>query len=303
MQVNNPFFNSDIGEDPLLVPPVYGVWHALIEKLGVAANPPWIEELNLDFRNRGAAGLGAKVIQKHQDDFVNRAWQQVNKVNDANKKIQETLLAQAVTKYIFKKHIVNAGNDKAVMLTHSVQHLIKNSDNTQTVQQDFIESRIPFASKTAAFRKVSRPNSKVAKTSVVGVKLPVTSLVKFNTIIQNFNITDESNTSAVSAARLKKPPVAALDTTTINTAITGAVKNYDASDEDLAKDAFVNMIETVVVQANASLNKAQLLSCCQWPAYYKRQCKKQSDRDCKRYCRCQHPCSEECGWTSDHPAK
>jgi hypothetical protein len=258
---SNPFFNSDIGDDPLLVPPVYGVWHALIEKLGDAASPPWIEELNLDFRNRGAAGLGVKVIQKHQDDFVNRAWQQVNKVNDANKKIQETLLAQAVTKCIFKKHIVNAGNDKAVMLTHSVQHLIKNPGNTQTVQQDFIESRIPFASKTAAFRKVSRPNSKVAKTSMVGLAKPVvTSLVKFDTVIQNFNITDESNTSAVSAARLKKPPIAALDTTSINSAIDNAVTSYDASDEDLAKDAFVNMIESDVIQVNASSSKAQLLS-------------------------------------------
>ena len=256
----NPFFNSDIGDDPLLVPPVYGVWHALIEKLGDAGNPSWIEELNLDFRNRGAAGLGAKVIQKHQDDFVNRAWQQVNKVNEANKKIQEALLAQAVTKCIFKKHIVNAGNDKAVMLTHSVQHLIKNTMNTQTVQQDFTESRIPFASKTAAFRKVSRPNSKVAKTSVAVSPGPVTSLVKFNTIIQNFNITDESDVNAVSAARLKKPPVAALDTASINTAITKAVTNYDASVPDLAKDAFVNMIESEVIQVNASLSQSQLLN-------------------------------------------
>jgi hypothetical protein len=159
----NPFFNTDIGEDPLLVPPVYGVWHALVSKLGDGTNPPWIDQLNLDFRNRGAAGLGVKVVQNHQDDFVNRAWQQVNKVNDANKKIQETLLAQAITKCIFKKHIINAGNDKAVMLTHSVQHLIKNAANTKTVQQDFVESRIPFASKTAAFRKMARPNSKIAR--------------------------------------------------------------------------------------------------------------------------------------------
>ena len=204
--------------------------------------------------------LAQKVIQKHQDDFVNRAWQQVNKVNEANKKIQETLLAQAVTKCIFKKHIVNAGNDKAVMLTHSVQHLIKNTVNTQTVQQDFTESRIPFASKTAAFRKVSRPNSKVAKTSVAVSPGPVTSLVKFNTIIQNFNITDESDVNAVSAARLKKPPVAALDTASIDTAITNAVTNYDASVPDLAKDAFVSIIEADVITANASLSQAQLLN-------------------------------------------
>ena len=255
----NPFFNTNIGDDPLLVPPVYGVWHALVSKLGDVANPPWIEELNLDFRNRGAAGLGVKAVQNHQDDFVHRAWQQVNKVNEANKKIQETLLAQAITKCLFKKHIINAGNDKAVMLTHSVQHLIKNSANTKTVQQDFIESRIPFASKTAAFRKVARPNSKVAKVSVDAAS-GVASLVKLQSIIQNFNITDESNTKAVSAARLKKPPIAALDTVSINNAIIKAVSNYNTSVPDVAKDSFVNMIEVAVIQANASLNQGQLLN-------------------------------------------
>ncbi|KAA9038474.1 hypothetical protein FW778_13000 [Ginsengibacter hankyongi] len=255
----NPFFNTNIGEDPLLVPPVYGVWHALVSKLGDGTNPPWIEELNLDFRNRGAAGLGVKVIQKHQDDFINRAWQQVNKVNDANKKIQESLLAQAITKCIFKKHIINAGNDKAVMLTHSVQHLIKNAANTKTVQQDFVESRIPFASKTAAFRKVSRPNSKVARVSFTA-STGIALLVKLNTVIKDFNITDESQANAVTAAKLKRAPIAALDTTSINTAITNAISNYDTSKNDLAKDAFVTMIETDVITANATLTLAQLLN-------------------------------------------
>ena len=255
----NPFFSSDIGDDPLLVPPVYGVWHALVSKLGDGSNPPWIEELNLDFRNRGAAGLGVKAVQNHQDDFVNRAWQQVNKVNEANKRIQETLLAQAVTKFIFKKHIINAGNDKAVMLTHSVQHLIKNAANTKTVQQDFIESRIPFASKTASFRKVARPNSKVAKVSV-GNGAGVTSLVKLHKIIQDFNVADETLPNAVTAAKLKTAPIAALDTASIDTAITKAVSNYDLSVDDLAKDAIVNLIETNVITANASLSKAQFIN-------------------------------------------
>ena len=230
----NPFFNSNIGDDPLLVPPVYGVWHALVSKLGDVSNPPWIEELNLDFRNRGAAGLGVKAVQNHQDDLINRAWQQVNKVNEANKKMQESLLAQAITKCVFKKHIINAGNDKAVMLTHSVQHLIKNTTNTQTVQQDFIDSRIPFASKTAAFRKVSRPNSKVAKVSTA-VSPGISALVKLNNVIQKFNITDESTIDAVTAAKLKKAPIAALNTTSIDTAITDAISNYSASTNDLAK--------------------------------------------------------------------
>lgn len=255
---NNPFFNTKIGDDPLLVPPVYGVWHVLASGLGSGTNPPWIEELNLDFRKRGAAGLGVQVVQKHQDDFVNRAWQQVNKVNDANKKIQETLLAQSITKCIFKKHIVNAGNDKAVILTHAVQHLIKSADNTKTVQQDFIESRIPFASKTAAFRKVSRPNSKIARVGTA-TSAGIASVVKLNSVIQNFNA-DESATNALTAAKLKRAPVAALTTAVIDTAITGAVSSYTASVPDLAKDAFVEMLETDVIQASTSLSQVQLIT-------------------------------------------
>src|SRR5690348_10961766 len=122
------------------------------------------------------------------------------------------------------------------MLTHNVQHLIKNVAGTKTVQQDFIESRIPFASKTAAFRKVSRPNSKVAKVSTTAIS-GIASLVKMNTVINNFNITDESNINAVTAAKLKKAPNAALATGIIDTAITDAVNTYTASTEDMAKDA------------------------------------------------------------------
>jgi hypothetical protein len=255
----NPFFNSTLGDDPLLVPPVYGVWHALVEKLGNNENPEWVEELNLDFRNRAAAGLGTRVVQNHQEDFVNRAWQQVNKVNEANKRIQEALLAKMVNTSVFKKHIVNAGNDKAVMVTNSIQHLIKNVSNTQTVQQDFKESRIPFASKTAGFRKIARPNSKITKVSATASQSLVANrnLVKANTIIQNFN-RDETEPNVVTAAKVKIAPGAALNTTDIESTINLAIQNYDNDPLNLAKDAFVQLIDNQVVQSNVSFTKLQL---------------------------------------------
>src|SRR5215217_1340770 len=73
------FFNAHVAEDPILVPPVFGVWHALVNKLDDAANPPWVKELNLDFRHRAAAGIGTTIIQNKQEDLMNRAWQQVDR--------------------------------------------------------------------------------------------------------------------------------------------------------------------------------------------------------------------------------
>lgn len=259
---NNPFFNAGLGDDPLLVPPVYGVWHALISKLGVAANPDWIEQLNLDFRNRAAAGLGAKVVRRHQEDFMNRAWQQVDKVNEANKRIQQAALAKMVNNCIFKKHMINAGNDKGVMLTHSVQHLVKNATNTRTVQQDFIESRIPFAAKSAGFRKISRPHNKTERASAFAqsgnfLMNAATLLVNTNNIVRKFN-DDQQVAGAVRAAVLKTAPDGSLLAADVTQSAQQVLQDYNNDIPNLTKDAFIKLIEKEVFQTGATRTKAQL---------------------------------------------
>ena len=67
-------------QDPVIAPPIYGDKHALVVKLDGTAVPPWIAELNLDPRNRVAAGLGTQVIQDRQEDLVARAWRQLGDV-------------------------------------------------------------------------------------------------------------------------------------------------------------------------------------------------------------------------------
>ena len=261
---NNPFFNNKLVEDPMLVPPVYGVWHGLVQKLGGNKNNDpalvWADPLNLDYRNRAAAGLGAKVVQNNQEDFVNRAWQQVNRVNEANKKIEQALLAKMVTDCIFKKHIINAGNDKTIMLTHGIQHLVKGPDNSQTLLKDFKDSRVPFASKTPAFKKIARPNSKVAKASlpVASVMIPTTALVQFNSVIKSFNNPNENSIAALTTAKLKQAPAAALATATITTAFNDAIANYTASDNDMAKDIFVGIIQKKIIAGETILLPAAL---------------------------------------------
>lgn len=257
---NTNYFNAPVTSDPILVPPVYGVWHAMAQKLGNAGNPPWLEELNLDFRNRAAAGIGASIVQEKQDDLVDRAWQQVNKVNEANRKIEEARMAQMVNAAIMKKNIVNGGADKALLITDPVQHLVKNQANTQTVQQDFTDSRVPNAAKSAAFRKIARPVNKTAGAARIHFKTPTAPLlVNNNNIVNRFNL-DESAPAAVRSAKLKPSPMGSLHLGTINSAIIQAVNQYNGDPNNVAKDKLVELIKDHVITPGVTLTRAQLLN-------------------------------------------
>src|SRR5207249_3475540 len=49
--------HATLADDPVVVPPMYGRWHAAVQQITVNA-PAWLTKLNLDPRPRSAAGLG-----------------------------------------------------------------------------------------------------------------------------------------------------------------------------------------------------------------------------------------------------
>lgn len=252
------FFSADLTDDPILVPPVYGVWHALVNKLDDPGNPPWVNELNLDFRNRAAAGFGTAVIQKRQEDFMHRAWLQVDRINEANKKIEQAILAKHILRAIMKKNIVNAGKDKIFMLTHSVQSFVLNQEGTKTIMKDFVDSRIPQASKSAAFRKITRPHTRTAiaaKTFSGASKIPL--LVNQPTMISKFNL-EEADPASVRGAKLVRPAEGTVNLTSVTTVITQALTQYNADPKNLAVEQLVTLLKTNVLETNTSQDKAAL---------------------------------------------
>ena len=82
-------------DDPWVVPPVYGAKHIMATSIEESANraTPWLTQLNLDIHNRAAAGLGKKTVQMHQEEFVNRAWKQVEYVQALNYELYRRLLS------------------------------------------------------------------------------------------------------------------------------------------------------------------------------------------------------------------
>ena len=70
-------------DDGAVGPPLYGAW--AINRFARRRTPTgWFRELNLDPRTRVAAGLGAEVVRREQEDLMTACWEQVGSVLAAN---------------------------------------------------------------------------------------------------------------------------------------------------------------------------------------------------------------------------
>lgn len=133
----SPVFSDDVtdmsvDEDPWVVPPVYGARHVLAkpEDLDTEKDHPFLKDLNLKFRNRAAAGLGANVVKKNQEMFMNRAWGMVEEVNRLNQRIREFYEAykandasdekiSSLREYKFQPHVSGLQADTAIRVAHA----------------------------------------------------------------------------------------------------------------------------------------------------------------------------------------
>jgi hypothetical protein len=80
------------GEIKLRVtPPVYGEWYASRQGETIKVDPQnrnqWLEELNLDFRHRAAAGLGVQFVKENQENLMKAAWEQLSKIKKVNQEL------------------------------------------------------------------------------------------------------------------------------------------------------------------------------------------------------------------------
>jgi len=98
------------GNDPELTIPFYGARYVIndVDELEtvqldgeIVKNLTWLHELNWESPgNRASAGMGTKIIRKHQDDYMARAWEQLESIVNANKTINLTeVMIQLVTRW------------------------------------------------------------------------------------------------------------------------------------------------------------------------------------------------------------
>ena len=94
--------------DPIVGPPVYGCWQAARHTVNITAAPGaplnWLDELNLDPRQRVTAALGTKVIQTEQEDLMASAWEQLGEIERVNQMKRQAQFGRAVNAVYHARH-------------------------------------------------------------------------------------------------------------------------------------------------------------------------------------------------------
>ena len=179
--------NTD--SDPLITPPIYGKWHAMVERVYIDRsgtridhNYNWLNELNLDPRFRVPAHFGTRVVQENQEGYMEAAWEQIGEVLNANKKIRYGQVGIAATTALYNKHFISESpvvSAKTMIFTAPLQKRVMFEG--ATVFHNLRQSIIPNTILSAPARRMTRPRGRIAhhleKQMPPGEKLRLESVV------------------------------------------------------------------------------------------------------------------------------
>lgn len=167
---NNPFGydgpSTPIEDDPIITPDLYGRWHALKDTLpsstlALQNDNTWLFEVNLDPRSRSVVGMGVKHVKENQERLMDRAWDQLGEVIEANRKLKWGQLSKRISFAGYKKHLAP---QKAEQINAIAGKLFKRVKfGAVTAFKQVKTSAIPNATQTSAFRKLERPQSPLMK--------------------------------------------------------------------------------------------------------------------------------------------
>ena len=188
--------------DPLITPPIYGRWHALIERLLTAPDGSdvpdrtnWMHDLNLDPRWRVAAGFGTTVIQAKQEEYMSAAWEQIGDVLEANRRIRQAQLAKVAGRHLHERHVQGAASVSAgTLLLKTAPLKSRVVSEGLTVHHRVGQSPLGVAFTSSAMRRAIRPGGRVA------MRLALTDARTGGEIVAR------ANDGAISAAPPKQPP-------------------------------------------------------------------------------------------------
>lgn len=179
--VNLPveIIGKDDSGDPVISIPLYGGRHAQksptdLVRLDVTKDT-WVNDLNRDPRTRVAAGFGTRVVQENQEYFMRKAWEQVTKVIEANRRIRHTLFYMKVAFQFTAKTFSALPANRLLAVSKPVLSRVMGSPTT--VAQQIQDSRLPLALFSGAFRRLVRPKGKLASRLALAAPLSYEMLV------------------------------------------------------------------------------------------------------------------------------
>jgi hypothetical protein len=175
--VSNPFYeNSNLEDDPIIVPPLYGSFYRdnpiktsslNPAKTDPAKNKDWYNQLNLNPAFRIAASAGTAVVQKDQEVFMDRAWDQLNLLNEERLLAKRWHYSMEVSDVFFNKRINPivsaqvtenaAGAAKAYNALSLLAPMYKSLALDKKSFSEVVKTRPMSSVYTASFNKITRP--------------------------------------------------------------------------------------------------------------------------------------------------
>jgi hypothetical protein len=151
---------QQVAELPVISPPIYGEHHALRHTVDLTMSR-WLDVLNRDPRTRTAAGFGVRAVQENQENYVARAWSQVQKVLAANRVVRLVSYAMYASRAIYTN--LGATFDAAEKVAFFSPLLRKVRGSATTLQHQLGASTLPPAAVSGAMRRLVRPRGAVAR--------------------------------------------------------------------------------------------------------------------------------------------
>ncbi|MEO8260042.1 MAG: hypothetical protein ABI868_22040 [Acidobacteriota bacterium] len=160
-----PGSEADFLNDPIVTLPFYGQNHARQHKtdrvLLDLTKDGWYHDLNRDPRHRVPAAFGTLVVQKNQESLMQRAWQQVQKVYEANRIIRGFQFTLQVSSRYTQQFFTALPPARLLAVTAAVHAKVLGSPTT--IHQQLRTSRLRAPVFSSAFRRVARPAGKLAQ--------------------------------------------------------------------------------------------------------------------------------------------
>jgi hypothetical protein len=178
--------------DPIVGPPVYGCWHAARHKVNDTAPQTWLDELNLDPRNRVAAAFGTQVVQMDQEDLMTSAWEQLGEIERVNQIRRQGQLGRAVNAVYHTKHFSRFSDEELLKILGPAQSRLvveptTTGDTRALLSQKISRSPIPDRAVSAPLRRLTNPRGVVSTrfavttTAATTSAPPITFLARMNT--------------------------------------------------------------------------------------------------------------------------
>ncbi len=152
---------------PQLPAPLYGEWPANVHELPAAAG--WLRELNTEVGHRIAAALGAEVVRRHQEDFVQAAWEQAGQAREANRLAGRARLSAAVLERLVARHVAPRDPDAVLTLAGPLLAAVATvleGEARPTVAATLDDSSVPAGAWSAAYRRLASTQRQAVKRAI-----------------------------------------------------------------------------------------------------------------------------------------